>query len=178
MTSTARDTRPRVVLIGAPGSGKSTVGRKLAARWQVGFRDTDHDIEASTGRSISDLFVEQGEEHFRILERAAVASALEEHEGVLSVGAGAILSAEVRSQLMGHQVMHLQVGLAAAMKRLEMNRSRPLLVGNVRGRWQQLAEERRPLYAEVATASVVTDGKSPAQVTEEVVRLMDDGVTS
>jgi len=178
MTSSSIDTRPRVVLVGAPGSGKSTVGRTLAARWQVGFRDTDHDIEASTGRTISDLFIEQGEEHFRALERAAVAAALDEHEGVLSVGAGAILSAEVRSQLQGHRVVHLQVGLAAAMQRLEMNRSRPLLVGNVRGRWQQLAEARQPLYAEVATASVVTDGRSPAQVADAIAALLGDEVTS
>ena len=178
MTSSSSGTRPRVVLIGAPGSGKSTVGRKLAARWQVGFRDTDHDIEASTGRTISDLFIEQGEEHFRALERAAVAAALDEHDGVLSVGAGAILSEEVRSQLQGHRVIQLQVGLAAAMQRLEMNRSRPLLVGNVRGRWQQLAEARQPLYAEVATASVVTDGRSPAQVADAIVALIGDEVTS
>ena len=174
MTSSTHDHQPRVVLIGAPGAGKSTVGRELAARWHVAFRDTDHDIEASTGRSISDLFIEQGEEHFRALERAAVAAALREHEGVLSVGAGAILSEEVRGLLSGCNVVHLEVGLAAAMQRLEMNRSRPLLVGNVRGRWQQLAEERRPLYLEVARSSVSTDGRSPAEVADAIVSLLGE----
>ncbi|MEO8107917.1 MAG: shikimate kinase [Actinomycetes bacterium] len=178
MTHATSDRGPRVVLIGAPGSGKSTVGRALAARWQVGFRDTDHDIEASTGQTIADLFVEQGEKHFRTLERAAVAVALAEHEGVLSIGAGAILSDEVRQQLQGHQVVQLQVGLAAAMQRLEMNRSRPLLLGNLRGRWQQLADERRPLYAEVATATVSTDGLSPAEVADAIAALVGDEVVS
>ena len=178
MTNPTIDRGPRVVLVGPPGSGKSTVGRELAKRWQVRFRDTDDDIEAATGQRIADLFVEKGEDHFRSLERAAVATALDEHEGVLSIGAGAILSAEVRRQLKGHQVVLLEVGLAASMHRLEMNRSRPLLLGNLRGRWQQLAEERRPLYTEVATAAVPTDGLSPAQVSDAIAALVGGEVTS
>ena len=156
------------MLVGAPGSGKTTVGRLLAKRWQVEFRDTDHDIEQDTGRSISDIFIEQGEEHFRSLERAAVAAALQRHRGVLALGAGAVLSEDTRNLLGGHRVVHLDVGLAAAMKRLEMNRSRPLLVGNVRGRWQELAAERRPLYTEVASVTVSTDGQPPQQVAAAV----------
>ena len=160
---------PRAVLVGSPGAGKSTVGRLLAARWDVNFRDTDRDIEVAAGRSISDLFVQQGEAHFRSLERDAVTKGLAEHDGVLALGGGAVLSDEVRSALVGHLVIHLDVGLAAAMQRLKMNRSRPLLVGNVRGRWQELADERRPLYLEVATITVTTDGLSPAQVVDTVV---------
>lgn len=161
---------PRAVLVGPPGSGKSTVGKQLAARWGVDFRDTDRDIESAAGATISDLFVQQGEDHFRSLERAAVAKALSEHRGVLAVGGGAVLSDEVRARLVGHLVIHLDVGLAAAMQRLRMNRSRPLLVGNVRGRWQELADERRPLYLEVATVTVSTDGRSPTQVVDAVVQ--------
>jgi shikimate kinase len=141
----------------------------------VGFRDTDHDIEAATGQTVSDLFVQRGEPYFRTLEREAVAKGLAEHEGVLSLGAGAILSADVRESLLRHQVVHLDVGLAAAMQRLEMNRSRPLLIGNVRGRWQELANERRPLYLEVATVTVATDGMSPADVVEAVVAALSKG---
>ncbi len=160
---------PRAVLVGPPGSGKSTVGKQLAARWSVDFRDTDHDIETAAGCSISDLFVQQGEDHFRSLERDAVAKGLSEHSGVLAIGGGAVLSDEVRAELLGHLVVHLDVGLAAAMQRLQMNRSRPLLVGNVRGRWQQLADERRPLYLAVATVTVSTDGLSPTQVVDAVI---------
>ncbi len=98
-----------------------------------------------------------------------MAKGLSEHSGVLAIGGGAVLSDEVRSGLLGHLVVHLDVGLAAAMQRLQMNRSRPLLVGNVRGRWQQLADERRPLYLAVATVTVSTDGLSPTQVVDAVV---------
>ncbi|MCZ3390181.1 MAG: shikimate kinase [Actinomycetia bacterium] len=165
---------PRAVLVGPPGSGKSTVGKQLAAGWGVGFRDTDSDIETDVGVTISDLFVQQGEDHFRSLERGAVAKGLSEHRGVLAIGGGAVLSDEVRAGLVGHLVIHLDVGLAAAMQRLQMNRSRPLLVGNVRGRWQQLADGRRPLYLEVATVTVSTDGLSPAQVVDAVVAAVDE----
>ena len=165
---------PRVVLVGAPGSGKTTVGRLLAKRWQVEFRDTDHDIERDAERTVSDIFIEQGEEHFRNLERAAVAAALEEHSGVLALGAGAVLSDDTRRLLRNHRVVHLDVGLAAAMKRLEMNRSRPLLVGNVRGRWQELASERRPLYTEVATVTVQTDGQPAQQVAAAVEAALEE----
>jgi shikimate kinase len=169
---------PRVVLVGPPGSGKSTIGRQLAERWGVRFRDTDLDIERSTGRSVSDLFIEQGEEHFRALERQAVTSALSEHDGVLAIGGGAVMSEPVRRALTGHRVVRLDVGLAAAMKRLQMNRSRPLLVGNVRGRWQELAEERRPMYQEVATASVLTDGLTIEQAADAVESALNQAANS
>lgn len=170
------DQRPRAVLVGPPGSGKSTVGRMLADRWGVDFRDTDQDIETTTGMTVSDIFVQQGEEQFRSLERQAVASALAEHPGVLAVGGGAVISEQIRSMLADHTVVHLDVRLSAAMQRLGMNRSRPLLVGNVRGRWQELADERRPLYTEVATVVVETDGLSPKQVVDAVMSAVDEEV--
>jgi shikimate kinase len=148
----------------------------LADRWGVGFRDTDQDIETSTGMTVSDIFVQQGEERFRLLERQAVASALAEHQGVLALGGGAVTSEQVRSMLTDHTVVHLDVRLAAAMQRLGMNRSRPLLMGNVRGRWQELADERRPLYSEVATVAVETDGLSPKQVVDVVMSAIDEEV--
>lgn len=169
--------KPQAVLVGPPGSGKSTVGRMLADRWGVDFRDTDRDIETSTGMTVSDIFVRQGEEQFRSLERQAVATALAEHRGVLALGGGAVISEQVRSMLAGHTVVHLDVRLAAAMQRLGMNRSRPLLVGNVRGRWQELADERRPLYAEVATVVVETDALSVQQVVDTIVQAVDEEVT-
>lgn len=157
------------MLVGPPGSGKTTVGRLLASRWGVDLLDTDQEIERSTGRSVSDLFVEEGEPHFRELERAAVADALSTRAGVVALGAGAVLSDQTRDLLRSARVVHLEVGLAAAMRRLEMNRSRPLLIGNVRGRWQQLADERRPLYTEVATVSVTTDDRTAHQVSDAIV---------
>jgi shikimate kinase len=167
-------TRPRAVLVGPPGAGKSTVGRALAHRWAVAFRDTDRDVEQAAGMPVADIFVTAGEEHFRSLERSAVMTALGEHEGVLALGGGAVLDPGVRTALAGQVVVHLDVGLAAAMSRLAMNRSRPLLVGNVRGQWQRLSDERRPLYQQVARLSVLTDGMSAAQVADRVAAALTD----
>jgi shikimate kinase len=165
---TAVDDGPRVVLVGPMGAGKSTVGRLLAERWSVSFRDTDDDIEQSEGRSISDIFVESGEERFRELERDAVARALLEHDGVLAVGGGAVMAAETRAALAGHRVVFLRVGLADAADRVGIGVSRPLLLGNVRGTMKALLDERTPVYESVARAVVDTDGRPPAEVADLV----------
>lgn len=159
---------PRVVLIGPPGSGKTSVGQSLAARWSVDFRDTDHDIERTSGKSVANIFVEMGEPHFRDLERSAVDAALREHDGVLALGGGSIVDAGTRKLLQKARVVFLDVGLAAAMSRLEMNRSRPLLLGNVRSTWQTLEADRRPLYEEVADQVVVTDQRSVDDIVAEI----------
>lgn len=163
---------PRVVLVGPPGSGKSTVGRLLAGRLGAEFRDTDADVEGEAGMAISDLFVEHGEPHFRELERAAIARALAEHAGVLALGGGAILDAGTRAGLGSHAVAFLDVGLPAAAKRVGFETSRPLLLGNVRGQLKQLLDARRPLYAEVATWRVETDDRTPEEVATEVERVV------
>jgi shikimate kinase len=154
------------------GAGKSTVGRILAERWRVPFRDTDDDVEAIDGRAISDIFVESGEEHFRSLERAAVERALTEHEGVLAVGGGAVMAETSRSGLRGHRVVFLRVGLSDAAARVGLGSSRPLLLGNVRGTMKALLEERTPVYESVATAVVDTDGRTP----DEVAALVEEAL--
>jgi shikimate kinase len=141
---------PRVVLVGVPGSGKSTVGTLLAELLGVRFRDTDRDIEASQGKSVSDIFVDSGEPVFRALERVAVAAALEEHDGVLALGGGAVLDAGTRALLRERPTVWLQVGAAAGAHRVGLDVPRPVLLGNVRGRLAALVAERAPLYAEVA----------------------------
>jgi shikimate kinase len=164
---------PRVVLVGAMGAGKSTVGRLLAERWDVAFRDTDDDVEQSEGRSISDIFVDSGEEHFRALEREALAHALGEHAGVLAVGGGAVMRAETRSLLAGHRVVFLRVGLTDAAARVGLGASRPLLLGNVRGTLKALLDERTPVYQAVADAAVDTDGRTPDEVADLVEAALD-----
>jgi shikimate kinase len=159
---------PVVVLVGPPGSGKTTVGGLLARRLGVDFRDTDSDIEALEGKEIADIFVDDGEERFRKLEREAVATAIREHDGVLAVGGGAVTSDETRRLLTSAQVVFLDVGLAHASSRVGLGTSRPLLLGNVRAQLKRLLNERRPLYAEIADTVVGTDGLDPAQVTELV----------
>jgi shikimate kinase len=161
-----------VVLIGAPGSGKSTIGEQLARRLGVGFRDTDHDIEQSTGRTVSDIFVEQGEKHFRDLEVDAVATALREHDGVLALGGGAVLNHETRERLRVETVVYLEVGLAAAAERVGFAQSRPLLVINPRAELKRLLDERRPVYTAVAKHVVPTDGRTPDEVVAEIAGLL------
>jgi shikimate kinase len=160
---------PQLVLVGPPGSGKSTIARLVADRWGTTWRDTDDDIEAGAGASISDIFIDHGEEQFRVLEGAAVAAALQEHDGVLAVGGGAILDERTRALLEPEQVVFLDVDITDAAKRIGFNRDRPLLLGNPRAQWIRLMAARRPLYEQVATYTVTTDGKSPDEVADEVV---------
>ncbi|GAB2624256.1 shikimate kinase [Pseudactinotalea suaedae] len=160
---------PAVIVIGLPGAGKSTVGQLLADALGVGFRDTDADVEAAAGESISDIFLTHGEERFRALERAAVVAALAEHDGVLALGGGAILDAHTQADLAGHRVVHLQVSLAAASPRVGLSAARPLLVGSPRKQWLELAEARRPVYTALAQVTVDTDGKTPEEVVEQVL---------
>lgn len=159
---------PRVVLIGPMGAGKTTVAGLLAEAWGVGVRDTDADIEAAEGRAIADIFVDSGEDHFRELEIAAVAEALAGHDGVLALGGGAVLDESTRALLAGHTVVFLRVGLSDAVKRVGLGSGRPLLLGNVRGRIKALLDERTPIYESLATVVVDTDGRSPADVADEI----------
>jgi shikimate kinase len=167
--------RPVVVLVGPPGAGKSAVGRSLAARLGVGFRDTDLDVETTAGKSVADIFVEDGEERFRALERDAVAVALREHDGVLSLGGGAVLAESTRQLLREHMVVLLEVDLSSAATRVGLGQGRPLVGLNPRAQLRQLMEQRRPLYAEVARHVVDTSGQQPAQVVDAVLALVRRG---
>jgi shikimate kinase len=164
---------PVVVLIGPPGAGKTTVGRIVADRRGLAFLDVDHDIEARAGQSVADIFVEHGEEHFRDLERSAVGRALAAHDGVLALGGGAVLAAETRTLLRDHRVVFLDVGLADASERVGFNRSRPLLVVNPRAELARMLAERRPLYDEVATIRIGTDGRTADEVAADVDGFLD-----
>jgi shikimate kinase len=164
-----------VVLVGPPGAGKSTIGRQLAARWTVPFRDTDTDVEVVAGMSVADIFIECGEAHFRDLERKAVAVALAEASGVLSLGGGAVTDVGTRRALAGHTVVYLDVGLSDAAKRVGLARDRPLLVESPRARLAAMLAERRPLYAEVATVVVDTSGALPGEITDRVDAALKKG---
>ncbi|MER5218082.1 shikimate kinase [Streptomyces sp. NPDC002838] len=155
------------------GVGKSTVGRLLAERLGVGYRDTDEDIVAEQGRTIAEIFVDEGEPAFRAIEKRAVQQALAEHHGVLALGGGAILDADTRALLAGQRVVYLSMEVDEAVKRTGLNVARPLLAVNPRKQWRELMEARRHLYEEVATAVVATDGRTPEEVTQAALDALE-----
>jgi len=167
-------TRPLVVLVGAPGAGKSTVGAALAARLDQVLRDTDTDIENLARKPIPDIFTEHGEEHFRSLERAAVVRALAEHGGILALGGGAVLAEETRAALRGHAVVYLSVSMSAGVKRTGLAANRPLLVGiNPRATYKALLDARLPLYREVAAVEIDTDHTDVEHVVDRIVAWLE-----
>lgn len=158
-----------IVLVGAPGSGKSTVGPRLAERLGVAFYDVDAVIEGRAGRSVAEIFADDGEAAFRAVEESTTAELLA-LPGVLALGGGAVMSAATRAALAGFRVVWLQVSVPQAVNRIGLNVARPLLLGNVRGRLLKLLAERTPLYAEVATEVVGTDETPPDEIVEELLR--------
>lgn len=171
-------TAPRAILIGTMGAGKTTVGRLVAEALGVDFADTDALIEERAGKVVSEIFVDDGEQAFRALERTVVQEALSAHEGVLSLGGGAVLDPATQALLAPHQVVFLRVGLASAVKRVGLGVGRPLLLGNVRSRIKQLLDERTPVYEGLARITVDTDDRPPRDVAADVVAAVTGGVPS
>ena len=165
---------PHVVLVGAPGAGKSTVGRLLAEQLALPFHDIDDAIEAEAGMPVSQIFITQGEPHFRELERDEVARCLAHETGVVALGGGAVLDADTRTLLAGRLVVWLQVGLSDALSRVGMNQARPLLLGNVRGTLMRMLEKRTPLYEQVAAVTVPTDGRDPQAVVDDILAALPE----
>jgi shikimate kinase len=154
-----------VVLIGPPGAGKSSVGALLAAGLGVPFADTDELIAAEAGKPVGDIFVDDGEPVFREFERQAVARGLEEvGRGVLALGSGAVLDPDVRRMLAGQLVVYLEAGFATVARRTGMDKPRVVIPGNPRGMLRAMLEERRPVYAEIASITVPTDDTAPEEV--------------
>jgi shikimate kinase len=166
---------PKAVLVGLPGSGKSTVGRRLAKALDVDMLDTDAAIEQQTGRPIADIFATDGEQEFRRIEEGVVRAALAEHDGIVSLGGGAVTSPGVRAALAGHTVVYLEITAAEGVRRTGGNTVRPLLAGPDRAeKFRALMSERVPLYRQVATIRVNTNRRNPGAVVRHIVcRLRD-----
>lgn len=156
-----------IVLIGAPGAGKSSVGRLLAAKLDTTFVDVDHRIEQVIGKPIAEIFADEGEAYFRGLEESASLELID-GEGVVSLGGGAVMNSKIREALVGHDVVWLEVSISQATRRVGMNSVRPLLLGNVRGRLIELLRERTPLYEQVATTRIPTDNRKPSEIAAEL----------
>ncbi|WP_330449279.1 3-dehydroquinate synthase [Streptomyces anulatus] len=164
---------PLVVLVGPMGVGKSTVGELLAARLGTTYRDTDADVVAAAGKPIAEIFYDEGEEHFRALERRAVEAAVAGHTGVLSLGGGAVLDAATRELLAGRPVAYLSMDVDEAVRRVGLGAARPLLAVNPRRQWRELMDARRHLYEEVARTVVATDEHTPEEVAQAIIDALE-----
>ena len=163
---------PRAVLVGMPGSGKSTIGRRLAKALGVPLLDTDAKIVETTGRSIADIFVE-GEAEFRRIEAEVVCAALAEHDGVVSLGGGAVTTPAVREALAGHTVVYLEISASEGVRRTSGG-GRPLLAtDDPDARFRALMSDRVPLYREVATLRVNTNRRNPGAVVRHIVHRLE-----
>jgi shikimate kinase len=160
----------RIVLIGPPGSGKSTVGAALAHKLNIKFVDTDLLIEQREGKAITDIFVVDGEPHFRALELETLTSVLAMDNVIISLGGGAPVSEQAQQEIRSSDstVIFLDVSLATAAPRVGFNRDRPLLLGNPRAQWQALSDKRRPIYEDLADLSVKVDDMSVEQIISDI----------
>jgi shikimate kinase len=173
---------PKAVLVGLPGSGKSTIGRRLAKALDVAMLDTDVAIEQQTGRTIADIFATDGEQEFRRIEEEVIRAALESHDGVLSLGGGAVTTPGVRAALAGHTVVYLEITAAEGIRRTGGNTVRPLLAGPDRAeKFRALMTQRVPLYRKVATIRVNTNRRNPGAVVRHIVCRLNEpklGITA
>jgi shikimate kinase len=160
----------RIVLIGPPGSGKSTVGAALAHKLNIKFVDTDLLIEQREGKTITDIFVVDGEPHFRALELETLTTVLAMDNVIIGLGGGAPVSEQAQQEIRSSDstVIFLDVSLATAAPRVGFNRDRPLLLGNPRAQWQALSDKRRPIYEDLADLSVKVDDMSVEQIISDI----------
>lgn len=165
---------PKAVLVGLPGSGKSTIGRRLAKSMDCAFLDTDAAIEESTGRRIPEIFAADGEAGFRRIEEEVVRAALQTHDGVLSLGGGAVTTPGVRAALAGQTVVYLEISAAEGVRRTGGNTVRPLLAGPDRAqKYTALMAERVPLYRSVATIRINTNRRNPRAVVHQIAARLE-----
>lgn len=161
---------PRIILIGPMGSGKTTIGQRLSSDLGLAFKDTDQMIESQSGRTISDIFIEDGEDEFRALEKIILRTGLLEDDTVLSLGGGACLSIDAQSALRasGAFIVYLKISLAQVSSRVGFNQGRPLLMGNPRAQWQSLMNERAPIYESISSYICEVDSRSIDDLASEI----------
>lgn len=162
---------PRIIFIGPPGAGKTSIGRALARSLHIAFADTDSLIQEDQGKVISQIFIDDGEPAFRQIEERICLAALSKEDGVLSLGGGALLTQSVHDAVKncGAAVIFLDVSLKVAAPRIGFNRDRPLLLNNPRAQWQTLMDARRPIYEGLATLIFEVQDRTVDQVVQELL---------
>lgn len=166
---------PKAVLVGLPGSGKSTIGRRLAKALGLRLLDTDAEIERRTGRTVAEIFGTDGEAAFRLLEEEVIRESLRDHDGILSLGGGAVTTAGVRDALAGHTVVYLEISAAEGVRRTSGSTVRPLLAGPDRAeKYRALMDQRVPLYRQVGTIRINTNRRNPGAVVRHIVGRLEE----
>lgn len=160
----------KIVLIGPPGAGKTSIGKALSKELELAFIDSDAEIERISGKTISEIFVDQGEEVFRKTEVETVTRILAEFEGVVALGGGAPINPEIQKVLLNSEypVIFIDVSISQAANRIGFNKDRPLLMINPRQQWLHLMSERRPIYEKLATITVSSDNSKLAEVAKTI----------
>ncbi len=160
----------KIVLIGPPGAGKTSIGKALSKELGLAFIDSDAEIERISGKTISEIFVDQGEAVFRKTEVEIVTRILAEFEGVVALGGGAPINPEIQKVLLNSEypVIFIDVSISQAANRIGFNKDRPLLMINPRQQWLHLMSERRPIYEKLATITVSSDNSKPAEVAKTI----------
>ncbi|MEY4290163.1 MAG: hypothetical protein RL130_105 [Actinomycetota bacterium] len=166
---------PKVILIGPMGSGKTTIGQLVAQRLGLPFRDTDQIIEITENRSVSDIFLDEGEDSFRAIEKRVLRDELLTDNTVLSLGGGAPISIDAQSAIraIASHVVFLDISLSAVSSRIGFNRDRPLLLHNPRGQWQTLMEARRPIYESIADTVILVDGMAEEEIVSRILESLE-----
>ena len=166
-----------IVLIGPPGSGKSSVGKALSRKLSRPWIDTDTEVESRAGKKISEIFFEDGEATFRAIESDVVDEVMGSEAGIVSLGGGSVLNEASQKRITtAKEVVFLDVSISNAAPRVGFNKDRPLLAINPRQQWLQLMEKRRPIYESLATITVSTDNKKPDQVADEIIEAIEQRV--
>lgn len=160
----------KIVLIGPPGAGKSSIGKALAKELKLNFIDSDSEIEKISHKKISEIFIEDGEPAFRLLEVDVVRKVLSDFEGVISLGGGAPINKEIQDLIVdaNYPVVFIDVSIAQAATRIGFNKDRPLLLVNPRQQWISLMNERRPIYEKLASQTISSDNQKPHEVAKQI----------
>jgi len=163
----------KIIFIGPPGSGKSSVGKEVAAILKLSHIDTDQLIEEKSGKRISDIFLEDGEPAFRRMESEIVLEVLQQDNCVISLGGGSVIDSEVADKLrVEPNVIYLEVSISNAAPRVGFNAERPLLVANPRQQWLKLMEDRKPIYEGLGRRRISTDNRKPREIAREIAGLL------